>query len=135
MSVAIWIVTNGRLCEEFKSTVEHILGEKTSIRTFPFCKEDNPSEFEKILEEAFSDVPSETGILAFVDVFGSTPSNVLSRVRKGSERMEIVSGVNLAAILKAWKISQTVDSPKIAAEQVIVYAREKIFACRRRTPR
>lgn len=97
--VGIVIVGHGRLPEELLAAVRRIVGELPDAVAVSVSWTDDGSEARAAVERAIAEVGGEgRPVLVLTDVFGGTPTNVSLPFL--SERVEIVTGVNLPMLIK-----------------------------------
>ena len=97
--IGIVLVTHGRLAEEFRLAVEHVVGPQQNFATVCIGAEDDMEQRRADIVEAVSLVDTGTGVIILTDMFGGTPSNLaISVMRAGS--VEVIAGVNLPMLIK-----------------------------------
>ncbi|MDG2446162.1 MAG: PTS fructose transporter subunit IIA [Thermodesulfobacteriota bacteirum] len=101
----ILIITHGNLCEELKSSIEFILGDRI-VRTINTLTIDKDSrDFETYANRISNFIIEEEKTIIFTDMFGGTPSNI-SLTFLNKDKVEIVSGVNIPMLVKACTIEK-----------------------------
>ncbi|NSW88463.1 hypothetical protein CL651_001745 [bacterium] len=101
----ILIITHGNLCEELKSSLEFVLGEKSLNNIFTISIDKDSREFEVYANRISNYITDEQELIIFTDMFGGTPSNISLSFFKRDE-VEIISGVNLPMLVKACTIEK-----------------------------
>jgi PTS system mannose-specific IIA component len=97
--IGVVVVGHGRLPEELLAAVRAIVGELPAAVAVSVSWVDDGSEARTAVERAIAEVAGEAGpVLVLTDVFGGTPTNVSLPFL--SERVEIVTGVNLPMLIK-----------------------------------
>lgn len=99
--VGILLVTHLDFGQKMLEAAELIMGEQDNCLAIAIGTN---KEMEVILEEirrAVTQLDTGEGVLIFTDMFGGTPSN-LSLSLLGSAKLEVMSGVNLPMLLKAF---------------------------------
>jgi len=97
--IGIVLVTHGRLAEEFRLAVEHVVGPQQSFETVCIGAEDDMEQRRADIVEAVARADTGTGVVILTDMFGGTPSNLaISVMRAGS--VEVIAGVNLPMLIK-----------------------------------
>jgi PTS system mannose-specific IIA component len=92
-------VGHGRVPEELLAALRGIVGELPAAVAVSVSWSDDGSEARAAVEGAIAEVGGEAGpVLVLTDVFGGTPTNVSRPFL--SERVEIVTGVNLPMLIK-----------------------------------
>jgi PTS system mannose-specific IIA component len=101
--IGIVLVTHGRLAEEFKSALEHVVGAQERIETIAIGPDDSMDRRREDIEEAVRRVDTGQGVVLLTDMFGGTPSNLaISLLEKG--RVEVIAGVNLPMLVKLSRV-------------------------------
>jgi len=101
----ILIITHGTLCEELKSSVEFVIGEKIVRNIFTITIDKDTRDFDTYANRISNFVTEDEKTIIFTDMFGGTPSNIsLTFYKKGL--VEIISGVNLPMLVKASTIEE-----------------------------
>jgi PTS system mannose-specific IIA component len=96
--IGIVVVTHGRIAEELVNAARTIVGDVPAIAAVSIGWADDPAAANAAIARGLSDVGAgETLILT--DMFGGTPTNLSLPFL--SEKVEIVTGVNLPMIIKA----------------------------------
>ena len=97
--IGIVLVTHGRLAEEFKHAVEHVVGPQESMETVSIGADDDMEKRRQDILDAIDKAGSGNGVIILTDMFGGTPSNLaISVMEPGS--IEVVAGVNLPMLIK-----------------------------------
>lgn len=100
MSVGLLIVSHGKLGDYLLETAARMLGVcplETATLPMSFdCDTDNMLER---AEQMIARLDSGKGVLILTDMYGSTPSNIVSRLQQGHDT-RIVSGVNLPMLIR-----------------------------------
>ena len=95
--IGIVVVTHGQLAAELVNAARQIVGEIPRIAAVSIGWADDMSVAREAIERALGEV-GEAGALVLTDMFGGTPTNVTLPFL--SERVEIVTGVNLPMLIK-----------------------------------
>ena len=97
--IGLVLVTHGRLAEEFRNAVEHVVGAQTSFETVSIGADDDMEQRRKDIVEAVSRSDTGNGVIVLTDMFGGTPSNLAISVMEPG-RIEVIAGVNLPMLIK-----------------------------------
>ena len=93
------LVTHANLGEVLVETARAIVGKFDHILSVSMAWGDPLEEAEKRVQTALKTVDQGAGVIILTDMFGGTPSNVsLSFLEE--DRVEVISGVNLAMVIK-----------------------------------
>ena len=88
--IGLVLVTHGRLADEFRAALEHVMGPQKQIEAITIGAEDEPELCRSDIIEAVNRVDSGDGVAILTDMFGGTPSNLaiscMSRPKVREER-------------------------------------------------
>jgi PTS system mannose-specific IIA component len=97
--IGIVLVTHGRLADEFRSAVEHVMGPQPQMATICIEPQDNIDNRRQEILAAVKQVNSGDGVAILTDMFGGTPSNLAISVMN-EPNIEVVAGINLPMLVK-----------------------------------
>jgi PTS system mannose-specific IIA component len=97
--IGIVLVTHGRLADEFRSAVEHVMGPQQQMQTISIEPQDNIDSRRDEIIAAVKSVNSGQGVAILTDMFGGTPSNLAISVMNEPD-IEVVAGINLPMLVK-----------------------------------
>lgn len=113
--IGIVLVTHGRLAEEFRLAVEHVVGPQQNFETVCIGAEDDMEQRRADIVAAVARADTGTGVIILTDMFGGTPSNLaISVMRAGS--VEVIAGVNLPMLIKLTSVRTGGDMAAALAE-------------------
>jgi PTS system mannose-specific IIA component len=99
--IGLVLVTHGRLAEEFRSALEHVVGPQKAIETISIGPDD--------------DMDSRRQDIILTDMFGGTPSNLsISVMSRGNT--EVIAGMNLPMLIKLAGVRSENDMQKALVE-------------------
>jgi PTS system mannose-specific IIA component len=113
--IGLVLVTHGKLAEEFRLAVEHVVGPQKLIETVCIGPEDDMDNRRDDILAAVGRVNEGAGVIILTDMFGGTPSN-LSISCMNSGRVEVIAGVNLPMLIKLATVRAEDDMDKALAE-------------------
>ncbi|NVP54093.1 MULTISPECIES: PTS sugar transporter subunit IIA [Rhizobiaceae] len=97
--IGLVLVTHGKLAEEFRLALEHVVGPQEAIETVCIGPEDDMDQRRQDVLEAAQRADRGQGVIILTDMFGGTPSNLaISVMSSGS--VEVIAGVNLPMLIK-----------------------------------
>ena len=99
----IVIATHGALAAGVMDALKMFSGEPEQVEVVGLMPEQDMADFTGKLSTAIDEVDSGEGTVVFCDLLFGTPCNCVARVLKDparSERVEVVTGVNLPMILE-----------------------------------
>jgi PTS system mannose-specific IIA component len=97
--IGLVLVTHGRLAEEFRHAVEHVVGAQQSLETVSIGADDDMEERRREIVDAVARADGGTGVIILTDMFGGTPSNLAISVME-TGRVEVIAGMNLPMLIK-----------------------------------
>ncbi|MCV6575328.1 MAG: PTS sugar transporter subunit IIA [Cohaesibacter sp.] len=112
--IGLVLVTHGRLAEEFRAALEHVVGPQDQIETICIGPDDDMEQRRQDILDAVEAVNDGSGVVLLTDMFGGTPSNMAISVMD-EEKVEVIAGVNLPMLIKLAGLRNT----KPMAEAVI----------------
>jgi PTS system mannose-specific IIA component len=122
--IGIVLVTHGRLAEEFKHAVEHVVGPQESLETVSIGADDDMEKRRQDILDAIDKAGTGNGVIILTDMFGGTPSNLaISVMQPGS--VEVVAGVNLPMLIKLTSVRRN-DNLAVALDEAQAAGRKYI---------
>jgi PTS system mannose-specific IIA component len=101
--IGLVLVTHGRLAEEFRAALEHVVGPQSAIATVAIGPEDDLEDRRSDILDAVAAVDTGSGVIILTDMFGGTPSNLaISLMRPG--KVEVLAGLNLPMLVKLARV-------------------------------
>lgn len=97
--IGLVLVTHGRLAEEFRSALEHVVGPQSNIATISMHPDDNVESRRGDILQAVAKVDNGDGVIILTDMFGGTPSNLAISVMQAG-KIEVIAGINLPMLVK-----------------------------------
>jgi PTS system mannose-specific IIA component len=74
--IGLVLVTHGKLAEEFRLAVEHVVGPQKLIETVCIGPEDDMDQRRQDIITAVAKANEGAGVVILTDMFGGTPSNL-----------------------------------------------------------
>lgn len=113
--IGLVLVTHGKLADEFRHALEHVVGPQRAIETVCIGPEDDMDQRRQDIISAVESANEGDGVIILTDMFGGTPSNLaISIMRSGS--IEVIAGVNLPMLIKLAGVRGESDMEKALAE-------------------
>ena len=122
--IGLVLVTHGRLAEEFRNAVEHVVGPQENFETVSIGADDNMEERRRDIVDAVARVDQGSGVVVLTDMFGGTPSNLAISVMEAG-RVEVIAGMNLPMLIKLSSVRKA-DDMKAALEEAQAAGRKYI---------
>ena len=108
--IGLVLVTHGRLADEFRAALEHVMGPQKQIEAITIGAEDDSDLCRSDIIEAVNRVDSGDGVAILTDMFGGTPSNLAISVLDRAN-VEVIAGVNLPMLIKLASVRSTSKLP------------------------
>jgi len=113
--IGLVLVTHGRLADEFRHAVEHVVGPQESFETVSIEADDDIEQRRADIIAAVARADTGHGVIILTDMFGGTPSNLaISVMRSGT--VEAVAGMNLPMLIKLTSVRSADDMGRALTE-------------------
>lgn len=125
--IGVVIVTHGRLAQEFRAALEHVVGPQSMLDTVSIGPEDDMEKRRSELIESVRRVKGDKGVVVLTDMFGGTPSNLAISIMEETGA-EVIAGINLPMLIKLATVrsesslEQTITAAKEAGRKYISVA-------------
>ncbi len=113
--IGLVLVTHGKLAEEFRLALEHVVGQQEQLETVSIGPEDDMDQRRQDILDAVKETDSGDGVIILTDMFGGTPSNLAISVMSAG-RIEVIAGVNLPMLIKLAGVRSENDMAKALQE-------------------
>lgn len=113
--IGLVLVTHGRLAEEFRNAVEHVVGPQDHFETIAIGADDDMEQRRSDIVDAVARADTGAGVIVLTDMFGGTPSNLAISVMEAG-RVEIIAGVNLPMLIKLTSVRKGDDMAQALEE-------------------
>lgn len=113
--IGLVLVTHGKLAEEFRHALEHVVGPQKAIETVCIGPEDDMDQRRQDILEAVLRADQGKGVIILTDMFGGTPSNLAISVMQ-SGTVEVIAGINLPMLIKLAGVRSESDIDKALQE-------------------
>ncbi len=123
--IGMILVTHGRLAEELRSAMEHVVGSQRNVDTVCIGPEDDMDNRRAEIEACIGRCDTGDGVVLLTDMFGGTPSNLAISMmeRKG---VEVIAGVNLPMLVKLATLRTDELSVEELARQLCAYGQKNV---------
>jgi PTS system mannose-specific IIA component len=133
--IGLVLVTHGRLAEELRAAMEHVVGRQRNVATVCIGPDDDMEGRRAEVRRCIEEVSCGDGVVLLTDMFGGTPSNLcISQMDRAD--VEVLAGVNLPMLVKLAKVrssrplADTVDCAQNAGRKYIAAASQVLPHCR-----
>ena len=101
--IGMVLVTHGRLADELRLAMEHVVGAQRNVDTVCIGPDDDIEGRREEIRRCIEHCDTGDGVVLLTDMFGGTPSNLAISMmeRKG---VEVIAGVNLPMLVKLAKV-------------------------------
>src|SRR5512146_1579252 len=115
--IGMVLVTHGRLADEFKAALEHVMGPQKQIEAITIGAEDDADLCRSDIIEAVKRVDSGDGVAILTDMVGGTPSSLAISCMSRAQ-VEVLAGSSLPMLVKLARVRDDKTLPEaIAAAQ------------------
>jgi PTS system mannose-specific IIA component len=101
--IGLVLVTHGRLAEELRAAMEHVVGAQRNVCTVCIGPDDDMERRRAEIHRCIDEVDTGDGVVLLTDMFGGTPSN-LAISQMDRKNVEVIAGVNLPMLVKLAKV-------------------------------
>ncbi len=125
--IGLVLVTHGRLAEELRHAMEHVVGPQRAVATVCIGPEDDIEDRRADIRDSVRAVDQGDGVVVLTDILGGTPSNLAMSLMDQRKDVEVIAGVNLPLLVKLAKLRGS--EPLAAAVDHAQAAGRKYIAC------
>lgn len=131
--IGLVLVTHGRLAEELRLAMEHVVGPQRAVATVCIGPDDDVEDCRQVIRDSIASVEQGDGVVVLTDILGGTPCNLAVSLAN-KDHVDVIAGVNLPLLVKLAKIrgserlSEAVDHAAAAGRKYISAAGAKLDA-------
>ncbi|MEO0327150.1 MAG: PTS sugar transporter subunit IIA [Pseudomonadota bacterium] len=111
--IGIVVVTHGRLAEEFRKALEHVVGTQDQFETVCIESDDDMEAKRGEIAKSIKSAETGNGVIILTDLFGGTPSNMAISFMQ-EMNVEVIAGINLPMLVKLSSIRASGDLDSVA---------------------
>ena len=133
--IGLILVTHGRLAEEMRAAMEHVVGPQRRVATVCIGVDDDVEQRRLDIQHSIEEVDAGDGVILLTDMFGGTPSNLaISMMGRGG--VEVIAGMNLPMLVKLAKVrsrqtlGECTDIAEMAGKKYIAAASHVLETCK-----
>ena len=104
--IGLVLVTHGRLADELRLAMEHVVGPQHGVATVCIFPDDTLEARREDIRTSIALVDQGDGVVVLTDILGGTPSNLAFQLCD-HRTVEVIAGVNLPLLVKLAKIRGT----------------------------
>lgn len=122
--IGMVLVTHGRLADEFRKALEHVVGTQPYLETVCIGPDDDMEERRRDIVAAANRAENGSGVIVLTDMFGGTPSNLAISVME-TGKVEVIAGMNLpmlvrlSGVRKGGDLAKALDEAQAAGRKYI----------------
>lgn len=96
--IGILLMSHGKMAEGMLDSSKLFFGEAEKVKALCLEPGDNPEDFDKKIIEGAKELDDGSGVIAFCDLLGGTPSNRSMYVL--NDQIQVITGMNLTMYLE-----------------------------------
>ena len=100
--IGLVLVTHGRLAEELRLAMEHVVGPQPAVSSICVGPEDDTEASRAQVRAAVERVSQGDGVVVLTDMLGGTPANLAASMLDRPD-VQVVAGVSLPLLVKLAK--------------------------------
>jgi PTS system mannose-specific IIA component len=127
--IGIVICCHGSMAKAALEAAQMILGPQPQVIALEVNAADGRDRLARRMVEAIDEVDAGAGVLVLTDMPGGTPCNLVAAMGR-DPRIEMVSGFNLPALLKALRLRDTAPDLAGLATEAAAYGGRNITTLR-----
>ncbi|MBT5265315.1 MAG: PTS sugar transporter subunit IIA [Rhodospirillaceae bacterium] len=116
--IGLVLVTHGRLADELRSALEHVVGALDRVSTICIDADDDMEQRRDEILKSVKEMDAGQGVIVLTDMFGGTPSNLAISIMDQAN-IEVIAGVNLPMLVKlaSARASMSMSDAAAAAQE------------------
>ncbi len=128
MSVGLCLISHNRIGEALLDTAVSMLGgQPLPAAVIAVTPASDPAQVLERARAAVRELDQGDGVIVLTDMFGSTPSNIATALKRDNEHVTVIAGVNLPMLVRL------MNYPRLGMVQLkdkaLSGGREGIFSC------
>lgn len=128
MSVGLCLISHNRIGEALLDTAVSMLGgQPLPAAVIAVTPASDPAQVLERARAAVRELDQGDGVIVLTDMFGSTPSNIATALKRDNEHVTVIAGVNLPMLVRL------MNYPRLGMAQLkdkaLSGGREGIFSC------
>ena len=104
--IGLVLVTHGRLAEELRLAMEHVVGAQRHCAAVCIGPDDDMEGRRAEIHARIDEVDTGDGVVLLTDMFGGTPSNLAISIMDRA-KVEVIAGVNLPMLVRLASVRVT----------------------------
>lgn len=96
--IGILLMSHGKMAEGMLDSSKLFFGDVEKVKALCLEPGDNPEDFDKRIIDGAKELDDGSGVIAFCDLLGGTPSNRSMYVL--NDRIQVITGMNFTMLLE-----------------------------------
>ena len=96
--IGLVLVTHGRLADELRLAMEHVVGPQRAVATVCIGPDDDMERRRQEISVSVAAVDQGDGVVVLTDIMGGTPCNLAVSIAD-RKQVEVIAGVNLPLLV------------------------------------
>ncbi len=128
MSVGLCLISHNRIGEALLDTATSMLGGRPlPVTVIPVTSVCDPDKVLAQAREAIGALDQGDGVIVLTDMYGSTPSNIATALKRDNHRVVVIAGLNLPMLVRLMNYPG-LDITRLA-DKALSGGQEGIFRC------
>jgi mannose PTS system EIIA component len=128
MSVGLCLISHNRIGEALLDTATSMLGGRPlPVAVIPVTSVCDPDKVLAQARDAIHSLDQGDGVIVLTDMYGSTPSNIATSLKRHNEHVVVIAGLNLPMLVRMMNYPG-LDLTRLA-EKALSGGQEGIFRC------
>lgn len=127
MRVGLLIITHNQIGNSLFETAVNMLGDVCPLpaEVIPVTTGCNPEQMLQLAKSRLESLDQGKGVIVLTDMYGSTPSNIATRLCGHNDRVVVIAGINLPMLVRLLNypnlnLTQLVDKATSGGQDGIV---------------
>jgi len=114
MTVGLIVITHNQIGSTLLETATSMLGSNPMpVEVIPVTTGSDPEHLLQLARDKLDQLSQGDGIIVLTDMYGSTPSNIATRLCDYSDKVVVIAGVNLPMLVRL------LNYPNLNLEQLV----------------
>ena len=101
MSVGLLVITHNQIGAALLDTASAMLGAcPLSVEVISVSDDCDPEQIYSYTKEKLALLETDDGVIVLTDMYGSTPSNIATRLQDADDQIIVISGINLPMLVR-----------------------------------
>jgi mannose PTS system EIIA component len=128
MSVGLCLISHNRIGEALLDTATSMLGGRPlPVAVIPVTSVCDPDKVLAQARDAIRTIDQGDGVIVLTDMYGSTPSNIATSLKRHNGHVVVIAGLNLPMLVRVMNYPG-LDLTRLA-EKALSGGQEGIFRC------